>query len=601
MEDKQAVGNLIKCLRTETDISQDELCRGICSRTFLARLEGGERACEKIVSDALMQRAGAAADRFVFSAGPEEQMWLVLREEMYQAVDSGDREKADLAFGEYRRFSQGKSVLHQQLLLFYQAVLGWKNGGKKGKVQDLLCTAWEISREGLSMEKIGGCRLTLTELCIAMMRARLLEDMGETESAGKMYETLLQCLDSFADERDSVRLYPQMTYRLAEIYIQRGKMKEAVSLAEKGISLLKRQAMLYYLRPFLEIILRYGTVESDERKALEEGCSNIKWLYEHFQVEEQYWNWDISFFMAEYELCGEVLRARREVLGMSQEELAEGICDSVTVSRIECGKVSPKRGTFEGLMKKVGLNGSRLETDIPMGNPENWKLATDINRLLNQGRGEDAEPLIALLEERICKPDNEERQFLLHSKALALGNQGKLSHEKQRDMYREALYLTLPCTGIEKLKKWHYTMEEVSCVNSLAHAEDRLGEGEKYIDWLYTIKRQYKEKFLGLEHYARGYELTCRTLGDLLGNAARYEEGIEVEHDGIRIALKTGLGAILSVTLYDCGWNMEHLWESGKATREESLCFMRASFFLETIFGREQDRMFVGKHIEKLY
>lgn len=601
MEEKQSVGKLIEYLRTEAGISQDELCRGICSRTFLARLERGERVCEKIVSDALMQRTGVAADRFVFSAGPEEQMWLVLWEEMYRAVDCRDREKADLAFEEYRRFSQGKSVLHQQLLLFYQAVLGWKRGEDKEKVQDLLCAAWKISREELPMEKIITCRLTLTELCIAMMQARVLEDMGEMEGAVRLYEALLQYLDSFVDERDSVRLYPQMTYRLSEIYIQRGEMKKAVCLAERGISLLKKQAMLYYLRPLLEIVLRYGTVESEERKVLEEGCSSIQWLYEHFGVVEQYWNWDISFFMAEYDLCGEMLKARREVLGMSQEELAEGICDPVTVSRIECGKVSPKRGTFEGLMKKVGLNGSRHKTDIPMGNPENWKLATDINRLLNQGRGEAAEPLIALLEERICEPDNEERQFLLHAKALALGNQGKLSREKQRDMYREALYLTLPCKGIEELKKWYYTMDEVSCVNSLAHAEDRLGEGEKYIEWLYTIKRQYKEKFLGLEHYARRYELTCRTLGDLLGNAERYEEGIQVEYDGIRIALKTGLGSILSATLYDCGWNMEHLWESGRATREESLCYMKASYFLHILFGREQDRMFVGKHIEKMY
>lgn len=252
-------------------------------------------------------------------------------------------------------------------------------------------------------------------------------------------------------------------------------------------------------------------------------------------------------------------------------------------------------------MKKVGLNGSRHKTDIPMGNPENWKLATDINRLLNQGRGEAAEPLIALLEERICEPDNEERQFLLHAKALALGNQGKLSREKERDMYREALYQTLPRKGIEELKKWYFTMEEAGILNSLAHTEDRLGEGEKYIELLCVMKKQDEIRFLGLEHYARTYELTCRTIGDLLGNAGRYKEGIQVEYDGIRIALKTGLGSILSVTLYDCGWNMEHLWESERATREESLCYMKASYFLHILFRGGHDRDFVKKHIEKVY
>ena len=71
---------------------------------------------------------------------------------------------------------------------------------------------------------------------------------------------------------------------------------------------------------------------------------------------------------------------------MSQEELAEGICDPVTVSRIECGRSAPKRKTFVGLMQKVGLTGSEHETDMPMNQPELWKLETEIHRLLNQAR-----------------------------------------------------------------------------------------------------------------------------------------------------------------------------------------------------------------------
>lgn len=190
----------------------------------------------------------------------------------------------------------------------------------------------------------------------------------------------------------------------------------------------------------------------------------------------------------------------------------------------------------------------------------------------------------------------------MHAKALTLGNQGKLSLEKKREMYCEALYLTLPHKKTTKeLRKWYFTMAEVSSANSLAQAEDRLGNGEKYIELLYIIKKQYEEKFLGLQHYARRYELTCPTLGDLLGNAGRYEEGIEAEHDGIRIALMCGLEAILSGALYDCGWNMEHLWESGKVTKKESLYYMRASYSLEALFGRKKDKEFVKKHIEEMY
>lgn len=601
MEQHNITGKLIEYVRTEANISRGELCRGLCSRAFLARVEKGERACERILSEALLQRAGVASDRFVFTADPEEQIWLMRREEMYRAVDRGDGKKADTAFEEYRKIARGKSPLHRQLLLFYRAVLDWKSGEERETSAAMLAEAWEISQPGISMREMNCGNLTMTELGIAMMHARVTEDMGALEAAEAAYEILLQHLDMFADDRDSVRLYPQIAYRLAQICLKRDRAEKAVALAEKSITLLKGQAKLHYLRQHLEILLQYGTLKPEEQNAVTEICSSLRWLYEHHEVEESHWNWDISFSMAEYNLCGEILRARRETLGMSQEELAEGICDPVTVSRIECGRSAPKRKTFVGLMQKVGLTGSEHETDMPMNQPELWKLETEIHRLLNQARGEEAEPLIALLEQRLHEPNRQDKQFIIHTKALALANQKKISLEQERDMCREALYLTLPHKATDELKKWYFTMAEVACVNSLAHTEDRLGNRGEYIDLLNIIKRQYEEKFLGLQHYARGYELTCRTLGDLLGNAGRYEEGIKVENAGIKIALECGLGAILISTLYDCGWNMEHLWESGGTAREESLRYMRASYYLEALLGREKDKEFIKKHIEEIY
>lgn len=106
MEQYQMIGKLIGYVRTEANISPDKLCRGLCSRTFLARVENGKRECEQILSEALLQRAGVASDRFVFTANPEEQIWITCREKMYRAVDVGDNEKANIAFEEYQKISE---------------------------------------------------------------------------------------------------------------------------------------------------------------------------------------------------------------------------------------------------------------------------------------------------------------------------------------------------------------------------------------------------------------------------------------------------------------------------------------------------------------
>lgn len=87
---------------------------------------------------------------------------------------------------------------------------------------------------------------------------------------------------------------------------------------------------------------------------------------------------------------------------------------------------------------------NRICEDRGKYQPELWKLETEIHRLLNQARGEEAEPLIALLEQRLHEPNRQDKQFIIHTKALALANQKKISLEQERDMCREALYLTLP-------------------------------------------------------------------------------------------------------------------------------------------------------------
>lgn len=599
MEKSRVIGRLIEDARVKAGKSQDEFCRGLCSRTFLARVEKGERECERILLEALLQRAGIAADKFLFIVNPEEQVLLLCRERMYGAIEEG--KEVENVFQEYRKLTEGKSSLHCQLLLLYQSVFGWKSGEERDRIKKRIQLAWEITREGFSMEDIGQLNLSMTEFSLALLHARLTEEMGKEEEAIIFYEAALKYLEHFADDKDVVRLYPQTAYRLTGLYKKRTELEKAVCLAQKCITRLRKAARLYYMRQFLEVILEHGKLPWKECEVLKACCHSLKWLYEKLEVEELTWYWDISFCMAEYEMCGDVLRARREALGMSQEELSEGICDPVSVSRIECGKVAPKRTTYEMLMKKIGLTGSRLEAYLQSDDLENWGLIMEIIRLLNQARGKEAERLIDLLEERIGDPDQYERQFLLHAKAIALGNQGKLTRKEEYDINFLAIQLTMPDLSRIEMKKWYFSREEIAILNALAGEESEVENIEKYIKVLYCIKRQYEEKLLDLHHYANGYELTCRTIGNVLGNIGRYEEAIVVEHEGMKVALQNGLESILCTTLYDCGWNMEHLWGKGEYTKEESLTYIRTSFFLELLYGEEQDSKFVKQHIRDIY
>lgn len=600
------IGKLIGYERMRAGIIEDDLCKGLCSRSFLGRVEAGERDCEKILADALLQRAGVSADKFVYMINPEEQDWLLLRENLILAVESGDMKVAAPLMVRYRRKTEKRSRLHRQLLLLLQVILEWKNGGNKEEMQQKLKEAWRITVPDATMDEIRNPKaanpyLTLTELVLVMMRYRIMEEQGKTVQAAVGYEKLLRHMEQFTDEEDRVKLYPQIAYRLAGIRLKEDMVQPALEVAQKAIELLKVRGRLFYLRQLLEIVCEYGEMEPAEKAELEEIITSLKWLYTQYGVNDEPWIWNIPFGMAEVELAGNLIKSRRKVLGLSQEKLSEDICSSVSLSRIECGKVAPKRECFAKLMERVGMTGSRFENVVQMEQPELMELAVRISVLLSHSKGEEAEPLIQELEKRVKNPDKFTKQYLLNVKALALFNQGKIAVDDYFELQKEALYLTVPRVPFEKLESWNFSRQEVNIINAISYACSDLKNEKLVIDYLEMIGRQYENRPFGLQHYVIGYELTMRNLGNLLGNIAHYEDAIVMADKGIVAGLQSGRGAILNITVYDRGWDMEHLWEKGIYSTKESLQYVKASYALNKLFGRKIDCDFLEKHLIEKY
>lgn len=598
---RNQVGRLIRYERKKAGMSLDELCEGLCSHTFLMRVESGERTCEKILADALLQRVGVSADKFVYMMNPEEQEWLLLWDRIQAAVDSGHSSEAKQLMAEYRELTEKRSKLHRQRLLLAEGILRWKDGEDATVVSSTLAGAWEITKADAPVGVQPAQRLTITEFVVAMTYFRIREEHAQKEEAAAGYEALVQYLEDYIDEEDSVKLLPQLAYRLIPLYLAAGRGDRAVQLAEKSVALLKVRGRLFHLRYFLRIMIDHGALTPEEAEDMRKICESLEWLYAEFQVSEESWRWDVSYGMLGIEDCGSLIRARRMALGMTQEQLAEGICDPVSVSRIERNEVAPKRQIFERLMERVGMTGSSFEALTQMEAPELMDLAVRISVLLGHSKGAEAEPLIGELEKRMEKPDRFARQFLQSVRALALWEQKKLTAEEHAAAQTKALYLTLPKLPPENLEKWCFSYREISIINMLSYSCDRLGSRKELIRLLEIIRRQLEEKPFSLEHYIANYELTMRNLGNLLGNAARYEEAVEISKIGIRNGLQAGRGSIVAPMLYDCGWDMEKLWETGSYTRKDSLCYMKACYSLELLLGRAEEYAFTKRHIREYY
>lgn len=60
------------------------------------------------------------------------------------------------------------------------------------------------------------------------------------------------------------------------------------------------------------------------------------------------------------EFCiGEIIQKRRSALGLTQEQVCEGICEPSTLSRIESGRQTPSRNKVMVILQRLGLSGER--------------------------------------------------------------------------------------------------------------------------------------------------------------------------------------------------------------------------------------------------
>jgi len=118
-----------------------------------------------------------------------------------------------------------------------------------------------------------------------------------------------------------------------------------------------------------------------------------------------------------------MLKNKRIELGYTQEKLSEGICDTVTLSRIENGRQIPSKRLISALMQRLGMPDDRIFAFVSENEIEIEKLQKEIISLnVKYSRtSEDEADLIKrkllekidILKKKTDDDDNLIRQFIM--------------------------------------------------------------------------------------------------------------------------------------------------------------------------------------------
>lgn len=288
-------------------------------------------------------------------------------------------------------------------------------------------------------------------------------------------------------------------------------------------------------------------------------------------------------------------------MGITQEQLANGICDAVTISRIECGKGFPKRKILAQLLEKVKWAGERYSLTAQISRPELHSLTSRISVLTHTEKMAEAEVLLEELERKIQQKTIYAEQYFFNH-CVVKYRLGKMDAKTCFMLLKRAFHLTVPDKiSYEKLEQWHFSRMEVMCMNGMSYFCEKMGEEKEVLQLLLLVQKFYERQLFHLEHYRAGYELTMRNIGNLLGNMGEYKEAIWAADTCITLALSLQKGGNVAGALYDKGWNMEGLWEKSLYTKEKSFAYIKTAYALHLFLGEEVLCKFIKNHIKEFY
>lgn len=290
-----------------------------------------------------------------------------------------------------------------------------------------------------------------------------------------------------------------------------------------------------------------------------------------------------------------IIKYTRKYLNMTQEELAENICDPVTLARYESGSLNPSDEKICLLMQKMGMSGEKYI--IPVQNTEaNHEIQMkNIMYALEREDFQEVEKGIESLKKdsTFSMKSVENRQYIRRIELILEDEAGKITN---------AEYIR----NLETILKWTFqdynedyfpvhrifTENEVLIISNIARQYAQMGKREIAIRIYYNLEEYFQTNVVINDYKPRYIELL--NLSNLLGLSGRYDESMEVCKRGIQWLLRYGKSNYLCNFYYNIGWLINEKIKSGEEDPEsmkQVRCYMWLAYQLCRVYPEDKKKL----------
>lgn len=520
-EADQDFAKLLKNIRTEEKVSLDQLAMGLMSANQLVKIENGERPINKNIRDRLLERLGIAKELYENLLDLCDFEEWDYKKKILSAIQNKKIEDAYCLLKEYKaHLRENDRINHQFILAMWGEVL---------------------KQEGASKEKIAECYrkaviLTIPDAEKVWSEKRPLSVLEMNLLLETQTENLKICEKAIDKLRDAGRTYYLVELLEIEIQILETMPEDAVT----------------------EHLEKNGT----DRINAKELMSMIKNLYAEYEVPA--YMQDCTYFYQQKWIFSmkDVLRTRREMFGLTQEQLCEGICSVKSLRRAEKGQTDMQRETLKKLLNRLGLSGQMQWSRLITSDREVIRMAEELADYINDRKFSVASKQLESLKSRIDLDIPQNKQYFLEKQALLEFEQGKVTREEFVKMEKEALECTLRAENLYRKENVYLTEREIICIsNSWKGMEEK--EKRESINLILRLYDNYALNN-GLSQAISVYEIVTEAAVNELGNSGEHVRAEEIDRKSIKVSLSCRRVWDIHYKIYDILWNEKEIQKKNK-------------------------------------
>lgn len=234
------IGDCIRQLREEQNVNQEDLCRGLCSKSTLSRIERGCHVPSIGTVALLLQRLGVNEDSLSFLLGTTELEISNLHKEIEALNAQKKYDEALQKIGKMEQLTDPKDRVMQQFLLRSKALAGHLQDGQRVAYDNLakremLLQAIELTHPSFSLDNIGRCLLGIDEIKTINQIAITYSDAGERRYAIHIYRQLFDYPRSrFYNTEAEVSVLTMLAYNYSTLLGRERRYEECIEYAQMG-------------------------------------------------------------------------------------------------------------------------------------------------------------------------------------------------------------------------------------------------------------------------------------------------------------------------------------------------------------------------------